>query len=64
MESIIENLGALERRFDITISIEQLQGEAENRLKKISKDKQIAWFSSRKGSIQIDRTDVWYTSSE
>ena len=27
MESIIENLGALERRFDITISIEQLQGE-------------------------------------
>ncbi len=53
MESIIENLGALERRFDITISIEQLQGEAENRLKKLAKTSKLHGFRPGKVPFKL-----------
>jgi len=37
MGSNVENLGALERRFDITISLEKLQDEIDKRLNRLAK---------------------------
>lgn len=44
MGSNVENLGALERRFDITISLEKLQSEIENRLKRLAKTTKLHGF--------------------
>lgn len=51
MGSNIENLGALERRFDITISIEKLQSEIENRLKRLVKTTKLHGF--RPGKVPL-----------
>ncbi len=53
MGSNIENLGALERRFDITISLEKLQGEIENRLKRLVKTTKLHGFRSGKVPLKM-----------
>ncbi len=58
MGSNIENLGALERRFDITISVEQLQGEIENRLKRLAKTTKLHGF--RPGKVPLKMVTQMY----
>ncbi|SFE95791.1 trigger factor [Nitrosomonas sp. Nm166] len=53
MASNVENLGALERRFDITISLEKLQGEIENRLKRLVKTTKLHGFRPGKVPLKI-----------
>jgi len=53
MGSNVENLGALERRFDITISLEKLQGEIENRLKRLAKTTKLHGFRPGKVPFKI-----------
>jgi trigger factor len=58
MELNIENLGALERRFDITISLEKLQGEVENRLKRLVKTTKLHGF--RPGKVPLKMITQMY----
>lgn len=44
MESNVENLGALERRFDIKVSLEKLQNEIDSRLKRLVKTTKLHGF--------------------
>lgn len=53
MGSNVENLGALERRFDITISQADLQGEIDNRLKKLSKTTKLHGFRPGKVPLKL-----------
>lgn len=53
MGSNVENLGTLERRCDITISLEKLQGEIENRLKRLAKTTKLHGFRPGKVPIRI-----------
>ncbi|WP_295627590.1 trigger factor [uncultured Nitrosomonas sp.] len=53
MESNVENLGALERRFDISISLEKLQGEIDNRLRKMAKTTKFHGFRPGKVPLTI-----------
>lgn len=53
MGSNVENLGALERRFDITISRENLQNEIDNRLKQIAKTTRLQGFRPGKVPLKI-----------
>lgn len=58
MGSNIENLGALERRFDITISVEKLQGEIQNRLKRLVKTAKLHGF--RPGKVPLKMVTQMY----
>lgn len=51
MGSNVENIGALERRFEIIISLEQLQGEIDGRLKKLAKTTKLHGF--RPGKVPL-----------
>ncbi len=53
MGSNVENLGALERRFDISISLEKLQGEIDIRLKKLAKTTKFHGFRPGKVPLTI-----------
>lgn len=53
MGSNVENLGTLERRFDITISLEKLQDEIENRLKRLAKTTKLHGFRPGKVPLRI-----------
>lgn len=53
MGSNVENLSALERRFDISISLEKLQGEIDTRLKKLAKTTKIHGFRPGKVPLKI-----------
>lgn len=53
MGSNVENLGALERRFDITISREDLQNEIDDRLKRIAKTTKLHGFRPGKVPLKI-----------
>lgn len=53
MGSNVENLGALERRFDITISLEKLQNEIDNRLKRLAKTTKLHGFRPGKAPLKI-----------
>ncbi|OQW42456.1 MAG: trigger factor [Proteobacteria bacterium SG_bin4] len=53
MGSNVENLGALERRFDITVSRENLQNEIDNRLKRIAKTTKLHGFRPGKVPMKI-----------
>lgn len=53
MGSNVENIGALERRFDITVSLEKLQGEIENRLKRLAKTTKLHGFRPGKVPLKI-----------
>ena len=53
MGSNVENLGALERRFDITISVEKLQDEIGNRLKRLVKTTKLQGFRPGKVPLKI-----------
>lgn len=53
MGSNVEILSALERRFDITISLEKLQGEIENRLKKLARTTKLHGFRPGKVPSKI-----------
>jgi len=53
MGSNVENLGALERRFDISISLEKLQGEIDNRLKRLAKTTKLHGFRPGKVPLKI-----------
>ncbi|PXW91286.1 trigger factor [Nitrosomonas sp. Nm84] len=58
MGSNIENLGALERRFDITISVEKLQSEIQNRLKRLAKTTKLHGF--RPGKVPLKMVTQMY----
>ena len=49
----VENLSALERRFDITIPLEKLQGEIENRLKRLVRTTKLHGFRPGKVPLKI-----------
>lgn len=49
----MENLGALERRFDISISLEKLQGEIDSRLKRLAKTTKLHGFRPGKVPLKI-----------
>ncbi len=53
MGSNVENLGALERRFDITISLEKLQGEIDKRLNRLAKTVKLHGFRPGKVPLKI-----------
>ncbi|NBQ68997.1 MAG: trigger factor [Nitrosomonadaceae bacterium] len=53
MGSNVENLGALERRFDITISLEKLQSEIDNRLQRLAKTAKLHGFRPGKVPLKI-----------
>jgi trigger factor len=53
MGSNVENLGALRRCFDIPISLEKLQGEIENRLKRLAKTTKLHGFRPGKIPLKI-----------
>ncbi|MDP3662710.1 MAG: trigger factor [Nitrosomonas sp.] len=53
MGSNVENLSTLERRFDITISLQKLQGEIENRLKRLAKTTKLHGFRPGKVPLRI-----------
>lgn len=53
MGSNVENLSTLERRFDITISLEKLQDEIENRLKRLAKTTKLHGFRPGKVPLKI-----------
>lgn len=53
MGSNVENIGALERRFDITISMEKLQGEIDSRLKRLAKTTKLHGFRPGKVPLNI-----------
>lgn len=53
MGSNVENLGALERRFDISISLEKLQGEIDTRLRKLAKTTKFHGFRPGKVPLTI-----------
>jgi len=53
MGSNVENLGTLERRFDIAISLEKLQDEIENRLKRLAKTTKLHGFRPGKVPLRI-----------
>jgi trigger factor len=53
MGSNVENLSTLERRFDITISLEKLQNEIENRLKRLAKTTKLHGFRPGKVPLRI-----------
>ncbi|PTQ84841.1 trigger factor [Nitrosomonas ureae] len=53
MGSKVENLGALERRFDISISLEKLQDEIDLRLKKLAKTTKFHGFRPGKVPLTI-----------
>lgn len=58
MESKVENLGALERRFDISISLEKLQDEINLRLKKLAKTTKFHGF--RPGKVPLTLVKQMY----
>ncbi|TXI17155.1 MAG: trigger factor [Nitrosomonas sp.] len=58
MELNIEKLGALERRLDINISIEKLQAEVENRIKKLAKTTKLHGF--RPGKVPLKMVSQMY----
>ena len=53
MESSIENISNLGRRFDITISLEKLQGEIDSRLKQLAKKTKLHGFRPGKVPLNI-----------
>jgi len=53
MGSNVENLGALERRFDITISLEKLQSEIDNRLQRLARTAKLHGFRPGKVPLRI-----------
>lgn len=53
MGSNVENLGVLERRFDITISLEKLQDEIGSRLKRLVKTTKLQGFRPGKVPLKI-----------
>lgn len=53
MGSNVENLGALERRFDITISLETLQDEIDKRLNRLAKTVKLHGFRPGKVPLKI-----------
>jgi trigger factor len=53
MGSNVENLGALERRFDITISLEKLQSEIDNRLQRLARTAKLHGFRPGKVPLKI-----------
>ncbi len=53
MRSNVENLDALERRLDITVSQEEIQGEIESRLKRLTKTAKIHGFRPGKVPLKI-----------
>lgn len=53
MGSNVENLGALERRFDITISLEKLQDEIGKRLNRLAKTVKLHGFRPGKVPLKI-----------
>lgn len=53
MGSNVENLGALERRFDITISLEKLQSEIDNRLQRLARTAKLRGFRPGKVPLKI-----------
>jgi trigger factor len=53
MGSNVENLGALERRFDISISLEKLQSEIDSRLKRLAKTTKLHGFRPGKVPLKI-----------
>ena len=53
MGSNVENLSTLERRFDITISLQKLQSEIENRLKRLAKTTKLHGFRPGKVPLRI-----------
>jgi trigger factor len=53
MGSNVENLGALERRFDITISLEKLQSEIDNRLQRLTRTAKLHGFRPGKVPLKI-----------
>ena len=53
MGSNVENLGALERRFDITISLEKLQDEIDKRLNRLAKTVKLHGFRPGKVPLKI-----------
>ncbi len=58
MGSTIENLGGLERRFDILISLENFQNEMEKRLKQLAKTTKLHGF--RPGKIPLKMITQMY----
>ncbi|MBP6058565.1 MAG: trigger factor [Nitrosomonas sp.] len=58
MGSNVENLGALERRFDITVSLEKLQDEIGNRLKRLVKTTKLQGF--RPGKVPLRMVTQMY----
>jgi trigger factor len=53
MGSNVENLGALKRRFDISISLEKLQSEIDSRLKRLAKTTKLHGFRPGKVPLKI-----------
>ncbi|MCG7755354.1 MAG: trigger factor [Nitrosomonas sp.] len=53
MGSNVENLGALERRFDIAISLEKLQSEIDNRLQRLARTAKLHGFRPGKVPLKI-----------
>jgi len=53
MGSNVENLGALERRLDITISLEKLQNEIDKRLNRLAKTVKLHGFRPGKVPLKI-----------
>ncbi|QOJ23289.1 MAG: trigger factor [Gammaproteobacteria bacterium] len=53
MGSNVENLGALERRFDMTISLEKLQDEINKRLNRLAKTVKLHGFRPGKVPLKI-----------
>lgn len=53
MQSNVENLGALERRLDISISQDKVNGEVESRLKQLAKTTKLHGFRPGKVPLKI-----------
>jgi trigger factor len=53
MQSNVENLGALERRLDISVSQEKVKGEVESRLKRLAKTTKLHGFRPGKVPLKI-----------
>lgn len=53
MGSNVENIGALERRFDIAISLETLQADIDNRIKQLAKTTKLHGFRPGKVPLNI-----------
>ncbi|MCH9638644.1 MAG: trigger factor family protein, partial [Betaproteobacteria bacterium] len=53
MQSNVENLGALERRLDISISQDKVKGEVDSRLKQLAKTTKLHGFRPGKVPLKI-----------